>query len=144
MLLVNSGLVSFWTFVSRILGLVRDIVITGLLGTGLFLDAFVVMMKIPSVFRRLFAEGAFNQAFIPVLSEYKESGDDAEVSDLINSVFSILSSVLLIVTVLALIAAPIFVLIFAPGFYFEPLKKELAIDILQITFPYLFFVSLVK
>ena len=116
MLLVNSGLVSFWTFVSRILGLVRDIVITGLLGTGLFLDVFVVMMKIPSVFRRLFAEGAFNQAFIPVLSEYKESGNDAEVSDLINSVFGILSSVLLIVTVLALIAAPIFVLIFAPGF----------------------------
>ena len=100
-------------------------------------------MKIPSVFRRLFAEGAFNQAFVPVLSEYKEKKDKKEVSDLINSVFSILSLTLLIVTSLALIAAPFFVLIFAPGFYFEPLKKTLAIDILQISFPYLLFVSLV-
>mgnify|MGYP001282661881 FL=1 len=96
-------------------------------------------MKIPSVFRRLFAEGAFNQAFVPVLSEYKEKKDKKEVSDLINSVFSILSLTLLIVTSLALIAAPFFVLIFAPGFYFEPLKKTLAIDILQISFPYLEF-----
>ena len=103
------------------------------------------MMKIPSVFRRLFAEGAFNQAFVPVLSEYKQSSDGKhdEVSELINSVFSILSSVLIVVTLFSYIAAPIFVLIFAPGFYFEPIKKELAIDILQITFPYLFFVSLV-
>ena len=125
------------------LGLIRDIVITGLLGTGVALDTFVVMMKVPSVFRRLFAEGAFNQAFIPVLSEYREKDNTKEVSNLINSVFSILSSVLLLITILALIAAPFFVLIFAPGFYFEPLKKQLAIDILQITFPYLFLVSLV-
>ena len=71
-LLASSGLVSFWTFVSRILGLIRDIVITGLLGAGVALDTFVVIMKIPSVFRRLFAEGAFNQAFVPVLAEYRD------------------------------------------------------------------------
>ena len=101
------------------------------------------MMKIPSVFRRLFAEGAFNQAFIPVLAEYKENNSPEETKDLINFTFGALSSVLLCVTILALLAAPIFVMIFAPGFYLEPLKKELAIDILQITFPYLFFISLV-
>tara|TARA_B100001769_G_scaffold48578_2_gene34799 strand:- start:2 stop:1426 length:1425 start_codon:yes stop_codon:yes gene_type:complete len=106
------------------------------------LDAFVVIMKIPSVFRRLFAEGAFNQAFIPVLSEYKE-GDKSKVKDLINNTFGVLTTALLLVSTLALLFAPFFVMIFAPGFYAEPLKKELAIDILQITFPYLFFVSLV-
>ena len=133
---------SFWTFVSRILGLVRDIVITGLLGAGVALDTFVVIMKIPSVFRRLFAEGAFNQAFVPVLAEYKE-GNASEVKLLVNNTLGALSSVLLIVTIFAFLFAPFFVMLFAPGFYLEPLKKQLAVDILQITFPYLFFVSLV-
>ena len=141
-LLASSGLVSFWTFVSRILGLIRDIVITGLLGAGVALDTFVVIMKIPSVFRRLFAEGAFNQAFVPVLSEYKENNPN-QIKNLINNTFGALSTILLLVTTLALLFAPIFVMIFAPGFYVEPLKKDLAIDILQITFPYLFLVSLV-
>ena len=117
--------------------------LTGLLGAGVALDAFVVMMKIPSVFRRLFAEGAFNQAFIPVLAEYKENNSIKETKDLINFTFGALASTLLCVTILALLATPIFVMIFAPGFYLEPLKKELATDILQITFPYLFFISLV-
>ena len=121
----------------------RDIVLTGLLGAGVALDAFVVVMKIPSVFRRLFAEGAFNQAFVPILSEYKQQKSESEVKDLINHTFASLSVVLLIVTTIAFLAAPIFVMVFAPGFYLEPLKKTLAIDILQITFPYLFFVSLV-
>ena len=85
---------SFWTFISRILGLVRDIVLTGLLGAGVALDTFVVIMKIPSVFRRMFAEGAFNQAFVPVLSEYKETKSDTEVKNLINSTFGVLTSVL--------------------------------------------------
>ena len=99
-------------------------------------------MKIPSVFRRLFADGAFNQAFVPVIAEYKDK-EDSEIRNLIDNTFSSLSAVLIIVTALALLFTPIFVMIFAPGFYMEPLKKDLAIDILQITFPYLFFVSLV-
>lgn len=99
-------------------------------------------MKIPSVFRRLFAEGAFNQAFVPVLAEYKEK-EDSEIRDLIDNTFGSLSAILIIVTSLAFLFTPIFVMIFAPGFYMEPLKKDLATDILQITFPYLFFVSLV-
>ena len=113
------------------------------MGAGVALDAFVVIMKIPSVFRRLFAEGAFNQAFVPILSEYKQNKSEKEVKDLINHTFASLSVVLLLVTTIAFLAAPIFVMVFAPGFYLEPLKKTLAIDILQITFPYLFFVSLV-
>ena len=117
-------------------------VITGLLGAGVALDTFVVIMKIPSVFRRLFAEGAFNQAFVPVLAEYKED-NPSQIKNLINNTFGALSTILLLVTTLALLCAPIFVMIFAPGFYMVPLKKDLAIDILQITFPYLFLVSLV-
>ena len=124
------------------MGLVRDVVITGLLGAGVALDTFVVIMKIPSVFRRLFAEGAFNQAFVPVIAEYKDK-EDSEIRSLIDNTFGSLSVILIIVTALALLFTPIFVMIFAPGFYMEPLKKDLAIDILQITFPYLFFVSLV-
>ena len=134
---------SFWTFVSRILGLARDIVFTSLLGAGVALDAYIVITKIPNVFRRIFAEGAFNQAFVPVLSEYKENNSENEVKVLINNVFGVLASALLVITAVVLVITPIFVLIFAPGFYEEPIKKELATDILRITFPYLFFVSLV-
>ena len=142
-LLASSTIVGFWTFVSRILGLVRDIVFTSLLGAGVALDAYVVITKVPNVFRRVFAEGAFNQAFVPVLSEYKENNTESEVRVLINNIFGILSSVLLLITMVVLFITPIFVLIFAPGFYSEPIKNELATDILRITFPYLFFVSLV-
>ena len=142
-LLASSSIVSFWTFTSRILGLLRDIFFTSLLGAGIALDAYVVITKIPNVFRRIFAEGAFNQAFVPVLSEYKENNSETEVKLLINNVFGSLCSILLIITLIVLLITPVFVLIFAPGFYSEPIKKDLAVDILRITFPYLLFVSLV-
>ena len=142
-LLASSSIVSFWTFTSRILGLLRDIFFTSLLGAGIALDAYVVITKIPNVFRRIFAEGAFNQAFVPVLSEYKENNSEKEVKLLINNVFGSLCSILLIITLIVLLITPVFVLIFAPGFYAEPIKKDLAVDILRITFPYLLFVSLV-
>jgi len=142
-LLASSGIVSFWTFISRILGLARDIVFTSLLGAGVALDTYVVITKIPNVFRRIFAEGAFNQAFVPVLSEYKENKTEGEVKNLINNVFGMLSSLILIITIIIVFFAPFFILFFAPGFYVEPIKRELATDILRITFPYLFFVSLV-
>jgi putative peptidoglycan lipid II flippase len=122
---------------------VRDIVFTSLLGAGVALDAYVVITKIPNVFRRIFAEGAFNQAFVPVLSEYKENSDESEVKVLVNNIFGVLSSALLLLTLIVLLATPAFVFIFAPGFYSEPIKNELATDILRITFPYLLFVSLV-
>ena len=142
-MLASSGIVSFWTFISRILGLARDIVFTSLLGAGVALDTYVVITKIPNVFRRIFAEGAFNQAFVPVLSEYKENKTEGEVKNLINNVFGMLSSLTLIITIIIVFFAPFFILFFAPGFYVEPIKRELATDILRITFPYLFFVSLV-
>ena len=141
-LLASSSIVSLWTFLSRILGLVRDIVFTSLLGAGVALDAYVVITKIPNVFRRIFAEGAFNQAFVPVLSEYKENSDESEVKVLVNNIFGVLSSALFLLTLVVLLVTPAFIFIFAPGFYSEPIKNELASDILRITFPYLLFVSL--
>ena len=116
---------------------------TGLLGAGASLDAFVVITKIPNVFRRIFAEGAFNQAFIPVLSEYKQNQSEQDVRDLINKTFGLLSSSILVLTTFVLLFTPLFVFLFAPGFSDDPIKENLAIDILRITFPYLFFVSLV-
>ena len=135
--------VSFWTFTSRIFGLIRDAATTSLLGAGLAHDVFVVMLKIPNVFRRMVAEGAFNQAFIPVLVDYKKNKNTEEIAIFINKVFSLLTTVVLSICLLAMIFAPLFILVFAPGFYFDPEKKLLAIDILRITFPYLFFISLV-
>ena len=131
------------TFISRVAGLIRDIFTTNLLGASFFHDIFVVVLKIPNVFRKLFAEGAFSQAFIPIYSEYIGSKDDKDSQDFLNALFGILLSALFIFTALALLFAPIFILIFAPGFYFDIQKQDLAVSLLRIMFPYLALISLV-
>ena len=135
--------VSFWTLISRVFGVLRDITTTYVLGAGIAHDIFVVMLKIPNLFRRMVAEGAFNQAFIPVLTEYKSTKSKEELKSLLDVSFTAISSLVLTLSIIFMIFAPIIVLIFAPGFYFDPLKKDLAIEILRITFPYLFFISIV-
>ena len=132
-----------WTFISRVAGLIRDIFTTNLLGASFFHDIFVVVLKIPNVFRKLFAEGAFSQAFIPIYSEYIVRKDDKDSQDFLNALFGILLSALFIFTALALLFAPIFILIFAPGFYFDIQKQDLAVSLLRIMFPYLALISLV-
>ena len=132
-----------WTFISRVAGLIRDIFTTNLLGASFFHDIFVVVLKIPNVFRKLFAEGAFSQAFIPIYSEYIGRKDDKGSQDFLNALFGILLSALFIFTALALLFAPIFILIFAPGFYFDIQKQDLAVSLLRIMFPYLALISLV-
>ena len=132
-----------WTFISRVAGLIRDIFTTNLLGASIFHDIFVVVLKIPNVFRKFFAEGAFSQAFIPIYSEYLGRKDDKGSQDFLNALFGILLSALFIFTALALLFAPIFILIFAPGFYFDIQKQDLAISLLRIMFPYLALISLV-
>ena len=132
-----------WTFISRVAGLIRDIFTTNLLGASIFHDIFVVVLKIPNVFRKFFAEGAFSQAFIPIYSEYLGNKDDKGSQDFLNALFGILLSALFIFTTLALLFAPIFILIFAPGFYFDIQKQDLAISLLRIMFPYLALISLV-
>ena len=132
-----------WTFISRVAGLIRDIFTTNLLGASIFHDIFVVVLKIPNVFRKFFAEGAFSQAFIPIYSEYLSGKDEKGSQDFLNALFGILLLALFIFTALALLFAPIFILVFAPGFYFDIQKQDLAVSLLRIMFPYLALISLV-
>ncbi|GAB3479393.1 murein biosynthesis integral membrane protein MurJ [Marinomonas epiphytica] len=141
--LLRSGvLVSICTFVSRILGLARDAALAYMLGASASADAFYVAFKIPNFFRRLFAEGAFAQAFVPVLSDYRVNQTKEEVRELVAAVTGSLALVLLVVTVLFMVAAPWVVYIFAPGFSDDAAQLALASELLTITFPYLLFISL--
>jgi putative peptidoglycan lipid II flippase len=130
------------TLASRVLGFARDVVFARLFGAGAGMDVFVVAFQIPNFLRRLFAEGAFSQAFVPVLSETRAKGSQAEVKDLADRVSGTLGVALFLVTLLGILAAPLFILLFAPGFSAEPDKLALASELLRWTFPYLFFISL--
>ncbi len=142
-LLRTSGIVSVFTMLSRILGLVRDIVLARVIGAEALADAFFVAFKIPNFFRRLFSEGAFSQAFVPVLGEYRERGGQILVRDLVSRVFGNLGLVLLIVSIAVVVFSPMVTAIFAPSWYFAAPEKFFATsEMLRITFPYLFFISL--
>ena len=132
------------TFVSRILGFVRDTLIARVFGAGMLSDAFIVAFKIPNLLRRVSAEGAFSQAFVPILAEYKSQRSFAETHSLINRVATWLGLILVVVTILGMLAAPWIVTLIAPGFRTNPAKMQLTIELLRITFPYIFFISLVS
>ena len=141
--LMRSGfVVSTMTMISRVMGLVRDIVFAHTIGAQAGADAFFLAFKIPNFFRRLFSEGAFAQAFVPVLSEYREQGSKAAVQGLIDRVSGCLGITLLGLTLLVMIASPAVTLVFAPGFSDDPVKLSLAQEMLRITFPYLLLISL--
>lgn len=141
-LLASTLVVSSMTMLSRVLGLVRDMVFTHVLGAGPGTDAFFVAFKIPNLMRRLFAEGAFNQAFVPVLSEYRSRGQMAATRLLVDRVAGTLGGTLVLVTLLGVLAAPWLVWLFAPGFGDHPEKRALTVEMLRLTFPYLFLISL--
>ena len=131
------------TLLSRVFGLIRDITLATVFGVTSGTDAFLVAFKIPNFMRRLFAEGAFSQAFVPVFSEYKEKRSREALKDLVNHVAGTLGAVLLIITALGSTAAPLLVYVFAPGFTGEAERFDLTADMLRITSPYLLFISLV-
>jgi putative peptidoglycan lipid II flippase len=135
--------VSSLTMVSRVLGFVRDFLIARIFGAGLLTDAFFVAFKIPNLLRRLFAEGAFSQAFVPILGEYKNRSGMAETKSLIDAISTVLFLALVLAAALGMAAAPIIVYISAPGFAAEPEKFALTVQMLRITFPYILFISLV-
>ncbi|WP_166259079.1 murein biosynthesis integral membrane protein MurJ [Marinobacter salicampi] len=141
-LLRSSGVVGIMTMLSRVLGLARDMVIARYFGAGAGADAFFVAFKIPNFLRRLFAEGAFSQAFVPVLSSYREQETLTEVRRLVNAVAGTLGLVLLGVTLVAMVGAPVLTAVFAPGFVDDTEKFALASSMLRITFPYLLLISL--
>ncbi len=130
------------TFVSRILGLVREMVMAWVFGASAATDAFLVAFRIPNFMRRLFAEGSFSMAFVPVLTEYREKRTHAELKELIARTAGTLGSVLLVVTALGLFFADLLVGGVAPDAAGEPGKVQLTTDLLRLTFPFLLFVSL--
>jgi putative peptidoglycan lipid II flippase len=146
-LLQSTAVVGSMTLLSRILGLARDMVYARFFGAGLIMDAFFVAFKIPNIFRRFFAEGAFSQAFVPVFAEYDESRSKADAQVLANNVAGTLGIILFAFTAIGVIAAPVLISLFGMGWLFSDApdnadKFALATDMLRFTFPYLFFISL--
>ena len=141
-LMASTLVVSAMTMLSRVLGLIRDVVLARYLGVSAGTDAFFVAFRIPNFLRRLFAEGAFNQAFVPVLSEYRSNGPLAAVQQLINRVAGTLGLTLASVTLVGVLGAPVLITLFAPGFSDDPVQRALAVEMLRLTFPYLFFIAL--
>ncbi len=141
-LVKSTGVVASMTMVSRVLGFVRDVALAGFFGAGPVFDAFVIAFKIPNFFRRLFAEGAFSQAFVPILTEYKEQQPEDEVRAFMGRVAGALFGALFVIVLLAEIGVPLLIILFAPGFLHHPLRYELSKGLLYITFPYLLLISM--
>ena len=141
-LLKSTGIVSAMTSLSRVTGFIRDMVYAQMFGAGSGTDAFFVAFRIPNLLRRLFAEGAFSQAFVPVFSEYQARRSRAELEELVDQVAGTLGALLLLVTAIGVVAAPVLILLFAPGFTADANQYDLTVEMLRITFPYLLFISL--
>jgi putative peptidoglycan lipid II flippase len=135
--------VSSLTMVSRVLGFVRDFFIARIFGASLVTDAFFVAFKIPNLLRRMFAEGAFSQAFVPILAEHKNRDGIEATRALVDRVATLLFLALVVTAALGMAAAPIIVYLTAPGFAADPGKFALTVQLLRITFPYIVFISLV-
>ena len=141
-LLKSTGVVSAMTTLSRVTGFIRDMVYAQMFGAGAGTDAFFVAFRIPNFLRRLFAEGAFSQAFVPVFSEYQTQRSREELKELVDQVAGTLGAILVLITAIGVVAAPLLILLFAPGFTQDTDKHHLTVEMLRITFPYLLFISL--
>lgn len=135
--------VSGMTLLSRVLGFVRDFIIARSFGAGMMTDAFFVAFRLPNLLRRLFAEGAFSQAFVPILAEYRNRRGETETKSLVDRVATSLFLILIVVTALGMAAAPLLIAITAPGFSADADKFRLTVELTRITFPYILFMSLV-
>lgn len=141
-LLKSLAAVSSMTMFSRVLGFVRDALVARIFGAGMATDAFFVAFKLPNLLRRIFAEGAFSQAFVPILAEYKNQQGEEATRTFVAYVSGLLTLVLAVVTVLGMLAAPWVIYVTAPGFTDTPDKFALTSTLLRITFPYILLISL--
>ncbi len=139
----NTTIVGSLTLLSRVTGVLRDMVYSQAFGASAFMDAFLVAFKIPNFLRRLTAEGAFSQAFVPVISEYRIHRDHAEVRALTAGVAGVFGMILFAITLVGVIAAPVLAYVFAPGFHEDGARFDRTVEMLRFTFPYMFFISLV-
>ncbi len=130
------------TLLSRIAGFARDVLQAALFGAGAATDAFTIAYRVPNYLRRIFAEGSFAMAFVPVFSELRQRGDDKALKDFLDHVAGALCGVVLVVTALGMLAAPLIVSLIAPGALADPAKFALTSEMLRIVFPYLFFIAL--
>lgn len=142
-LLQSTSVVSAMTLLSRITGLLRDIILARFFGATLVMDAFIVANRIPNMLRRFFAEGAFSQGFVPVMARYREKHSEAEAKQFVDAIAGTLGLILFIVTLIGVLLAPVLVAIVAPGFIGTDGRFDMATLMLRFTFPYLFFVSMV-
>jgi putative peptidoglycan lipid II flippase len=141
-LLRSSGVVGAMTLISRVLGFVRDVLFAGAFGASAAMDAFLVALKIPNFGRRMFAEGAFSQAFVPVFTETRTTGSHEDTRALVAVTMGTLAGILALITLIGCLAAPLLMYVFAPGFGSDPSKHALGTELLRWTFPYLMFISL--
>jgi putative peptidoglycan lipid II flippase len=141
-LLKSSGVVGLMTLLSRVLGFVRDILFARAFGAGAGMDVFIIAQAIPNFGRRMFAEGAFSQAFVPVFAETRTRGTHAEARELMAVTLGTLGGVLALITLVGCLAAPLLLLLFGSGFSTDPDKAALGAELLRWTFPYLMFISL--
>jgi len=140
-LLRSTTVVSGMTMLSRVLGFARDIILAQIFGAGGAFDAFVIAFKIPNFLRRLFGEGAFAQAFVPILSEFRAQESEQRTQEFINRIAGTLGLVVLLIVIVVELVAPLVVLIFAPGFTQDPSRYDLAVHMIRIIFPYLLFIT---
>src|SRR5215831_7590477 len=143
-LLKALSTISALTLLSRITGLARESLKAVAFGAGLQMDAFEAAFRLPNILRRLFAEGAFSQAFVPILADCQRRNGDVATRDLVGKVAGSLAIVLLVVSVLGVLAAPWLVYVLASGFARTPGKVELTAAMIRIMFPYILFISLVS
>ena len=141
-LLKSAATVGGYTMVSRALGFIRDMMIASVVGTGPVAQAFVVAFRFPNLFRTLFAEGAFNSAFVPMFAKRLEAGGEADAKRFAEDVYAVMFAWLLVFTALAQIAMPLLMYVIAPGFADDPEKFDLSVQMTRIAFPYLLFMSL--
>lgn len=138
-----AGVVGAATMLSRVFGFIRDMVVAGLFGAGFKTDAFFVAFRIPNLLRRLLAEGSLTVAFVPVFTDYLKKESRADALEFANVCFTLLSIVLVVVSCLGIVFAPLIVTIMAPGFVHAPAQFDLAVFLTRFMFPYIFFISLV-
>ena len=143
-LLKALATVSSMTLVSRVLGFVRDALIARIFGAGLATDAFFVAFRVPNLLRRLFAEGAFAQAFVPILADYRSREGEAGTKLLVDRTATLLALTLFGVSLLGIALAPVIIYVSAPGFSANAEKFDMTVAMLRVTFPYIFFISLVS
>ncbi|KFX07179.1 membrane protein [Pectobacterium betavasculorum] len=141
-LLKSLAAVSSMTMLSRVLGFVRDAIVARIFGAGMATDAFFVAFKLPNLLRRIFAEGAFSQAFVPILAEYKSQQGEEATRTFLAYVSGMLTLILALVTVAGMVAAPWVIMVTAPGFAATPERFELTSNLLRVTFPYILLISL--